>query len=144
MSRSEDEEHLKLLSIFHYVMGGFVGLSALFPAIYLVMGLFMVFAPDKFMGKHPGEPPPEFLGWFVLGIGCATMLFSLAMAVCIVFAGRSLARRSRYTYCMVMAGIECLFMPFGTVLGVFTLIVLMRESVKELFQANRELDVSHD
>jgi len=32
-----------------------------------------------------------------------------------------------------MACIECLFMPFGTVLGVFTILVLVRESVKQLF-----------
>jgi hypothetical protein len=32
-----------------------------------------------------------------------------------------------------MAGVECLFMPVGTVLGVFTIIVLVRDSVKELF-----------
>ena len=32
-----------------------------------------------------------------------------------------------------MAGLECIFMPFGTVLGVFTIIVLMRDTVKELF-----------
>ena len=33
----------------------------------------------------------------------------------------------------VVAGIECIFMPFGTVLGVLTLLVLMRPSVKALF-----------
>jgi hypothetical protein len=32
-----------------------------------------------------------------------------------------------------MACIECLFIPFGTILGVFTIIVLSRESVKTLF-----------
>ena len=32
-----------------------------------------------------------------------------------------------------MAAISCAFMPFGTVLGVFTLIVLLRPGVKELF-----------
>lgn len=42
-------------------------------------------------------------------------------------------------YCLVMAGIECMFMPFGTVLGVFTIIVLMRESVQKLFAANEPL-----
>jgi len=35
-----------------------------------------------------------------------------------------------------MAGIECLFMPFGTVLGVFTIMVLMRDPVKQLFGVN--------
>jgi hypothetical protein len=36
-----------------------------------------------------------------------------------------------------MAGIECVFMPFGTVLGVFTLVVLTRPSVKPLFEDQR-------
>jgi hypothetical protein len=33
----------------------------------------------------------------------------------------------------VMACIECLFVPFGTILGVFTIVVLSRESVSVLF-----------
>lgn len=37
-------------------------------------------------------------------------------------------------YCLVIAGLSCLFMPFGTVLVVFTLITLMKEPVKELFE----------
>jgi hypothetical protein len=37
--------------------------------------------------------------------------------------------------CFVVAAIECIFMPFGTVLGVFTIIVLSRPSVKALFQS---------
>jgi len=36
----------------------------------------------------------------------------------------------------VMAAIECIFMPFGTVLGVFTIVVLARPSVKEMFELN--------
>jgi len=37
----------------------------------------------------------------------------------------------------VMACVECLFIPFGTILGVFTIIVLLRESVKALFAATQ-------
>jgi hypothetical protein len=40
---------------------------------------------------------------------------------------------SDYTICFVMACGECMFMPFGTVLGVFTILVLNRQSVKGLF-----------
>jgi hypothetical protein len=32
-----------------------------------------------------------------------------------------------------MACVECIFIPFGTVLGAFTILVLMRPSVKEMF-----------
>ncbi len=31
--------------------------------------------------------------------------------------------------------VECIFIPFGTVLGVFTIIVLSRLSVKPVFQS---------
>jgi len=50
------------VSIFHYVVGGLAGLFSLFPIFHLVVGLFLVFAPEKFAGK--GEPPPAFFGWF--------------------------------------------------------------------------------
>jgi hypothetical protein len=53
--------------------------------------------------------------------------------------GRFLAHRKYYMFCIVMAAVECLFMPFGTVLAVFTLVVLLRESVKRMFEANRTL-----
>ena len=36
-----DTEHLKLLSIFHYVVGGMAVLFACFPIIHLVIGLFL-------------------------------------------------------------------------------------------------------
>jgi hypothetical protein len=48
--------------------------------------------------------------------------------------GRFLARREHYTFCVVMAGIECIFMLFGTVLGAFTIAILLRESVRQLFR----------
>jgi hypothetical protein len=37
--------------------------------------------------------------------------------------------------CLVMRGVECLFMPFGTVLGIFTIILLIQEPVKQLFDS---------
>ena len=133
MSRSQDEEQLRLLSVFHYVVGGLSGLFSLFPVIHLVIGLMIVFSPQTFPGK-PGDAPPAFVGWLIVGFVAMMILFGLAVSASIVFAGRSLARRRHYTFCLVIAGIECMFMPFGTVLGVFTIVVLMRESVKPLFQ----------
>ena len=70
------------------------------------------------------------------------MTFSLTLAALIFATGRCIARRRRYMFCLVMAGVECTFMPMGTVLGIFTIIVLIRESVKQLFLASKPLPES--
>ncbi len=132
---TRDEEHLRLLSIFHYVVGGLAVLFALFPIIHLILGLVMIFAPNKFGGK--GEPPPAFLGWFFVIFAAPFIVLGWTFAVFVLTTGRFLARRKHYMFCLVMGGVECLFMPFGTVLGVFTIMVLMQEPVKLLFGADR-------
>ena len=60
-------------------------------------------------------------------------VMGIAMAICILIAGRSLALRKRYSFALVIACIECLVVPFGTVLGVFTIVALSRESIRGLF-----------
>ncbi len=127
---NQDEEHLRLLAIFHYVVGGLTALFACFPFIHLGMGVFMLLKPEAFKPK----PPPEFVAWILIGVAAAIILTGWVLALFFVLAGRNLSRRRRYLFCQVVAGIGCVFMPFGTVLGVFTLLVLSRPSVKELFQ----------
>lgn len=128
---SDDEQNLQLLSIFHYIVAGIMALFACFPIIHLAIGLFIVFAPEQFGDQ--GNPPPAWFGWIFVGVASFIIALGWTIAICIFAAGRCLARRTRHTFCVVIAGVECMFMPFGTVLGVFTLIVLMRPSVKELF-----------
>ena len=125
---SQDSEHLKLLSIFHYVVAGLTALFACIPFIHFFMGLAL--ATGAFPDTDPEAQP---VGIFIMVFAGLFILAGWALAVLIAYAGRSLQTRRRYTYCLVMAGVECIFMPFGTVLGVFTIIVLMRDSVKELF-----------
>lgn len=57
-----------------------------------------------------------------------------AIAIAIIVAGVNLRKRKAYTFCIVMGAIECIFMPLGTILGVFTLVVLNRPGVKALFE----------
>ncbi len=132
---TQDEDHLRLLSVFHYVMGGLAGLFALLPIFHLVIGVLFVLAPEKLVGK--GEPPPALIGWFFIILAGLLIVLGLIFAAFVIIAGHFLARRKHHTFCLVMAGIECLCVPFGTVLGVFTIVVLMRESVKQLFGASR-------
>lgn len=129
----EDDDHLRLLSVFHYVVAGLMALFSLFPVIHLAVGTAVVLAPES-MSSGKGGPPPALFGWFFIILAGAMILAGLSLSACIAFAGRFLARRERYLFCLVtacVAAVTC--MPFGTVLGVFTIIVLMRPTVKEAF-----------
>jgi hypothetical protein len=81
--------------------------------------------------------PPEFLGWIFAVVGLLLFLLGIAMAICILLAGICLSRNKHYTFALVIACIECLFIPFGTILGIFTIIALLREPVKRLFAATQ-------
>ena len=131
---NQDEEHLKLLSVFHYVVGGITALFALFPIFHLVFGLIMILAPAIF--EDGGDAAPAFIGWIFVIIGGMFITLGWTMAALILATGRFLARKRHYLFCLTIAGLECVLMPFGTVLGVFTIIVLVRESVKRLFAEN--------
>ncbi len=128
----QDREHLQLLAIFHYVVAGLAALLSFFPLLYSVIGGFLLYA-----AHHPGpgnqEAPPAVLGWIFIVLGALFFIAGVTMAICILIAGRSLSCCKHYQFALVMACIECLFIPFGTILGVFTIIVLSRESVKALF-----------
>jgi len=69
-------------------------------------------------------------------LGSVLFLTGIAMSVCILMAGRSLALRKRYTFVFVTACVECLFMPFGTVLGVFTICAFARIGAGIILPAN--------
>jgi hypothetical protein len=126
---NQDQEHLRLLSIFHYVVAGIAALFALFPLMHLVLGVAMV---SGAFGQQEDEGA-RFFGLIVVLFAGVWILCGLSYAIFVALAGKYLARRQKYMFCLVIACITCAFMPFGTVLGVFTIIILNRESVKQLF-----------
>ena len=129
-----DQDYLRLLSIFHYVVGGMAGLCGCFPIIHLAVGIGI--ASGAFNTPGTPGPPPEF-GWLFAALAAAAMLLSWTLAIGLVVAGWMLQQRRGYLFCLVMAGFACLFQPFGIILGVFTIIVLVRPGVKALFERNR-------
>jgi len=129
----QDNQHVQLLSVFHYVLGGITALFACFPFIHLAVGIAVV------SGAFPDQPGqhgfPVFFGWIFIAVASVLILLGWTLAVSVLVVGRSLARRTHYLYYFVVAAIECVFIPLGTVLGVFTIIVLSRNSVKALFES---------
>jgi hypothetical protein len=128
-----DLEHLKLLTIFHFVLAALTALGHSFFLIHLVMGIMMV--TGAFPGPKPGTPggPPAFVGWLFTGLGGFMVLWGWSLAIGLAIAGFCLSRRKGRMFCCIVAGFSCLHMPLGTALGVCTLLVLLRPSVKDLF-----------
>ena len=128
---NQEAEHLRLLAIFHYIVAGIACMISFIPTIHLAIGIAMVSG----IFKNNREPFPfEFMGWFFIVIASLVILCGLAFSICLFIAGRFLHKNTHYTYCLVMAAASCIFMPFGTVLGVFTIITLVKGNVKEMFQ----------
>jgi len=131
---AEDEEHLRLLSLFHYIAAGLVALCSLFPVIHLVIGILFVTGRMEAPPSGPGFPRGmETFGWIFIAIASTVIVLGLTMAACLFRSARCLKDRRSWTWCVVVAALSCLSVPFGTVLGVFTLIVLTRAPVKAAF-----------
>ena len=128
-----DEEHLKLLSIGYLVSASLSAFTSFIGIFYAFMGFFMGSMISR-MPSRPGQsPPPEFMGWFFGLFGVAIFAILMTLGVLKLLTYRSLKQRRSRTFCMVVAGISCLGIPYGTLLGVFTFLVLSRPSVKALF-----------
>lgn len=132
---NRDEEHLKLLAIFHYILGGMMAFFSLFGLIYFVMGLVFMLAPAGGWNQGPGAPPPAWFGLIFVLIGAGVVVLGVTVGGLIAYAGRCIAQRRHPSFCLVMAAVACLWVPIGTVLGVLTILVLVRPTVKPLFGA---------
>jgi len=126
-----NNNELDILAICHYVVAALTALASCLAFIWIGLGIAMATHPEQF--ADAGEPPPEFVPFMFLGIGVACLLFGWSFAVCVAVAGRFLKQHRHYLFCMIVAAVNCLFFPFGTVLGVFTIIVLLRPNMKALF-----------
>lgn len=131
---NQDLEQIKILSIFHYVVAGIAALFACFPIFHLIAGISMLAgnsSPDNSTTNMPF--PFNMFGLIFTVIPAVMILFGWALPLAWQFQATCFQKKRNYMFCMIMAGIGCIFMPFGTVLGVFTIIVLSRLSVKDLF-----------
>jgi hypothetical protein len=125
-----DQEHLRWLAIAYYVSAGlsaFVGL--------IMVAYFGFMATVLQVAAHDAKnAPPAFVG-ALLGLFCVFLFLVLGvMTWAKVQTGRNLRRRRSRTFCMVVGGIVCMGFPWGTLLGIATLLVLSRPTVVAMFE----------
>src|SRR5262249_46148629 len=132
-----DREHLRLLSIFHFVFGGFALVGVAFLCAHYAMMHAVFSNPAMFKPERDNMPPKAFLDafiWFYLFMGA---LFLLGL-IPNVLSGIFLWQRKNRLFSLIIAGIDCLQIPLGTALGVCTILVLSRESVRSLYSGHTE------
>ncbi|HUJ14179.1 MAG TPA: hypothetical protein VL284_10370 [Thermoanaerobaculia bacterium] len=124
-----DDEHLRLLRLGFFIAAAANTIWIGVGLIYVLIGL--AFAVTS--GQGANAPPPEFRS-IVMIVGCAVAgLAGVLTTLKLMVARRIRERRSR-VFCMIVSGISCAAVPYGTALGVLALLVLNRQSVAQQFQ----------
>ncbi|HEY5315273.1 MAG TPA: hypothetical protein VIK18_22265 [Pirellulales bacterium] len=132
--RKIDADHLNLLSIFHFVAAGLALLGISFELVHFALFSAIFAGPIPWPHQTGGPPPAEFFAifkWFYLVFGA----WLLTSGTLNLISGFCLRARKHRTFSLVVAGVNCLYMPLGTILGAFTILVLVRDSVRELYDA---------
>jgi len=126
-----DEEHLRLLKIAYYITAGVTAFFSVFALFYVALGGVMMSSGG--LPQAPGQDP-RLMGSIFLIMGLAFLIFGGAGTFLMWYAARCLGNHRRRVYCLIVAALCCLQIPYGTAIGVCTFIVLGRDSVKELFE----------
>ena len=138
-----DEEHLKLLNLFHFIKGG---ITVTFSFIGLLYFLFLGFVikMDSRFNMHSdsfseGLPAQVFPYLFI--IGGVIVLLVLLFGILQLVSGYYLRRKEYRLFSFIIGIIEILEVPYGTILGLMTLIVLSRDSVKRKYEKTEKNQV---
>ena len=157
---AQDEAHLRLISVFHYVLAGLHFLGIGFIVIHFMIMKFAMEMAEKApppppaptvavvgetlapvasapaISTSPQEIPDEI--WWIMGaVYLVIGLLLVAQSVANVLSGIWISKRKNRTFSYVIAGLNCMFFPFGTALGVFTFIVLSRLSIASAYEARK-------
>jgi hypothetical protein len=145
---AEDQEHLSALSIGHFILAGVAMLGGIPTLVYGVaasklvdeLGSDVTMALGQVAGPQGGSTMPanpdallqDFNSLLMTAI-VGGLVIAVVSCVHLVLVGVKIRQRKWWTFCYLTGWGECLMFPFGTILGIFTIIVLGRPSVKRLF-----------
>jgi len=116
------QEQLRLLSIGYLISGAMSAFFSLIGLVYAGLGIILTIAA----GSDTKGAPPAFIGWTLALCGGLFFLLAVALALAKFRVAWCLQHRRSRAFCLVVAGITCLGIPYGTFLGICTFVVLGR------------------
>ena len=128
----QDAEHLRLLALFHRTICGLYGLFGFCGLPHFLKGLNGI-AEQKVFVDYKGGPTASFYFGTYLFVVAAIILGAWALAILNWNARNRIEEHRATRYLHVLSVLNCLWMPIGTVLGVFTIVVMSRPTVRTLF-----------
>ena len=128
----DDRQNLWYLGLVNYFYAGLLALVGCIPLIHFGIGIAMLSGAMSPPKANSG-PPEQLIGGILAGVAAVIILASWTHAALVVLAGRCLQQRCWYTFCFVMACIQCAWAPIGTAIGVLTIIMLVKPETKALF-----------
>lgn len=141
-----DADNLQTLTLCHFITGGLIALFSCVFIIHIVIGAMMIHNPSAFTPAPTTSAPsppsiptalgfPPMMGYLFLTVGIIAVISGWTLGGLTAYAGRCLMERKRYIFILIIAGCNSAFlMPLGTLLGAFTFVVLLRPTVKALFE----------
>ncbi|HEX6201729.1 MAG TPA: hypothetical protein VF100_01925 [Thermoanaerobaculia bacterium] len=118
--------YLRVLAILHYVHGALIALILL--AMLVLFGFGVI-------GNRSELADPGLVA--VMGLVSCGVLFVAAYAAFSFLVGRWLDQRRHWAGVIVFSTLNALNAPLGTLLGVFTIVVLAGERVRAAFEGER-------
>lgn len=129
----QDKEQLNLLGILWKVYSGLALLGVCFGGFYIFIGATMGAAVSPSSSSNVSTSDPQMLTAIFSVFGLAICAIAATVSVVAWIVSTKLVSRTSYGLCFAVACVICLNMPLGTALGIFTIVVLNRPSVKATF-----------
>lgn len=127
---NKDLDHLKLLGILHTVWGV---LAILFGLLFGIMYVGIGVATATSNTTDESGMSSGTVGGILVVLGIVFIVAATIYGILMYIAGAKLRKQRSYGFCFFVAILDLLGFP-SIILGIFTLIVLSRPTVKELFK----------